>query len=77
MPHTPGSIFHGRYLHTWNSIGAEKVGVENLSRRAFRRRIVRYWHPLGCRAIELGKPLQGVLYTVEEELVWVVPRAKR
>ena len=21
--------------------------------------IVRYWHPLGCRAIDLGKPPQG------------------
>ena len=39
--------------------------VGNISRRAFRRRIVRYWHPLGCRAIELGKPPQGgVMHTV-------------
>ena len=32
------------------------VGGGNVSPRAFRRRIVRYrhWHPLGCRAIELG-----------------------
>ena len=27
--------------------------------RAFRRRIGRYWHSLGCREIELGNPPQG------------------
>ena len=45
-----------------NSVGAKKVGVRNISSRAFRRRIVRYWHywhSLGCRAIDLGKPPQG------------------
>ena len=41
------------------------VGVRNISSRAFRRHIVRYWHPLGCRAIGLAKPPQGgVMYTV-------------
>ena len=43
----------------------KKLGVENVSPRAFRRRIiVRDWHRLGCRAIELGKNrLRGVIYT--------------
>ena len=41
------------------------MGVGNVSPRAFRIRTVRYWHPLGCRAIEHGTPLQGgVMYTV-------------
>ena len=40
----------------------KKVYVGTISPRAFRRRIVRYWHwhPLGCRAIELSKTAQGV-----------------
>ena len=43
----------------------KKVGVGKISPSAFRRRIVREWHPLGCRAIELGKPPQeGVIYTM-------------
>ena len=70
-PHPPGSIFYGRYVHSswnswnsWNSVGASKVGVGNIPLRAFRSRIARYWHcwhPLGCRAIELGRPPQGCL----------------
>ena len=45
--------------------GDKKVGDGNISPTAFRRRIVRYWHPLGCRAIELEKPSYGgVMYTV-------------
>ena len=65
MSHPPGPIFHARYLHSCNSVGAEKVGVVNISWRAFRRRVVRYWHPLRCRAVELGKPPQEcVIYTV-------------
>ena len=49
---------------SWNSAGAKRVGVGNVSPRAFRRRFVRCWHPLGCRAIELGKPRKGgVVYT--------------
>ena len=37
----------------------------NISSRAFGRRIVRYWHPLACRGIELGKiaPVGGGIYT--------------
>ena len=56
-----GPISHARYLDSsWNSVGAEKVGVVNISSGAFRRRrVVRYWHPLGRRAIELRKPPQG------------------
>ena len=46
-------------LECWSSVGAKKVGVGNISPRNFREisegvRIVRYWHPRGCRAIELG-----------------------
>ena len=61
-----GPISLARYLHSWNGVGAEKVAVVNISSGAFRRRrVVRYWHPLGRRAIELGKPPQGgVMYTV-------------
>ena len=33
----PDIVFHGWYLRTWNSADAKKVGVENLSPRAFRR----------------------------------------
>ena len=65
MSHPPGPIFHARYLHSWNSACAEKAGVVNISSRAFVRRVVRYRHPLGCRAIELRKPPQGcVIYSV-------------
>ena len=31
-----------------DSVGAKKVGDVNFSPRAFRARIVRYWHSLGC-----------------------------
>ena len=54
-------------LHTWNRADAKKVCVANNLARAFRRHIVRYWHywhPLGCRAIDLGKPPEGgLIYT--------------
>ena len=71
LSHPPGPTFRGRCLHyssinswnSWNSVGAEKVGVGKISPRAFRRHIVRCWHPLGCRAIDLGKLPQGVRYT--------------
>ena len=61
LSHPSGPIFHPWYIHSWNNIGAENIGVENTSptRRAFRSRIVRCWHPLGRRAIELGKPPQA------------------
>ena len=67
-----GPIFHARYLHTWNhSVGANKVGVGKVSPRAFRRRIARYRHPLGCRAIELEKtPQGGMIFTVVFGTVW-------
>ena len=39
---------------------ANKAGVGKIYQGAFGRRIVRYWHPLGCRAIELGKAAPGV-----------------
>ena len=62
ISHPPGSIFHARYFHGGNCTGARKVGVRNISSSAFRRRIVRYWNPLGCRAIEPVKPPQwGVI----------------
>ena len=63
----PWADFHGRYLHSWNGVGAEKVCVGDISRRALRRRIFRCLHPLGCRAIELEKkntPQGGVIDTV-------------
>ena len=41
-------------------VSAQKtVGVGKLSARAFARRIVRCWHGLGYRAIDLGKTPQG------------------
>ena len=36
-----------------------KRSALDISRRAFRRRLVRYWHPLGSRSIRLGKLPQG------------------
>ena len=69
VPYTTASIYHtplGRFsmLDISTAVGIvsvpKEIGVGNISPRAFRRRIVRYWHPLGCRAIELGKPPQGV-----------------
>ena len=46
LSHPPGTIFHGRYPRSWNSVGAKKG---RRWKRAFRRRIVlyRHWHPLG------------------------------
>ena len=41
------------------AIAGSSVGVGSISPRAFRKRIVRYWHPLRCRANQLGKPPQG------------------
>ena len=50
--HTPLGLFSiFRYLHSQNVIGAKQVDVGKVSLRVFRRRIVRYWHILGCRAI--------------------------
>ena len=63
--HPSEPILPGRYIHSWNSGGAEELGVGTVSPRAFRRRIVRYWRPLDCRATELGKPPQVcVVHTV-------------
>ena len=50
--HAPlGRCFHGRYLHSWNSVGAKKVGVRKISARASEdiykyEYIVRDWRPL-------------------------------
>ena len=57
-------------INSINSVGAGKVGVENISLRAFRRRIVRYVTLLalppswlsGNRASK--SPPGGVVYTV-------------
>ena len=39
--------------------------LETSRRELSEDRIVRCWRPLGCRAVELGKPPQeGVIYTV-------------
>ena len=46
------------------SVDATKVGVGNISPRALRRRTGWYWHPLGCRAVELKNRTRGVIYTV-------------
>ena len=64
IAHTPGRFSMLGYLHGRNSAtGAKKkVGVGNTLSRAIRRRIVRYWHPLGCRAMEPGKPPQGCVW---------------
>ena len=48
----PGLVFHDRHLPSWNSVDAKNVGVANISLRALWKRIVRYWHRLGCRAID-------------------------
>ena len=63
--HPSGLMFHARCVHSWNSLGTKKVGFGTISPRASRTRIVRCWHPLGRRAIELGRPPQGgVVHTV-------------
>lgn len=74
----PGPIFHGWYIRSWTSVGAKQVGVGNISPGAFRGRIARWWRPLGCRAIDLGKktPQRGVVYTVVP-LSYTVPRVAR
>ena len=33
LSHSPGSISHGRYLYSWNSVGAEKGGCLETYRR--------------------------------------------
>ena len=60
--HTPHVVYHTplcRLSMVDTSSAAivsvpKKVGVGNMP-RYFRRRNARYWRPLGCRAIELGK----------------------
>ena len=52
-------ISHGRYHHTSTIAGIKQINIGKISPRAFRRRIVRCWHPLGCRANELGKNAPG------------------
>ena len=44
----------------------KKISVGNISSGAFQRGAVRvYWHPLGCRAIELENPPEGgAMFTV-------------
>ena len=76
ISHTPGPISHGRRLHSissWNSVRAKMVGVGNISSRAFRRRVVRYRHPLGFRAIDLrGCVIYSVVYSNKARLgSWV------
>ena len=46
ITHTPEAISHARYLHSRNIVGATKgsAALENVSPRAFRRRLVR--HPI-------------------------------
>ena len=58
---TPLRRFSMLDISTVGIVDAKQVGVATSRRELFRRRttIVRYWHPLGRRAIELGNPLQG------------------
>ena len=65
----------GRNLRSnWNSAGAEKVGVGNVSLRAFRRRIVRYWHLLSLLAPSIATIATiatiGTLYCTIGTLYW-------
>ena len=63
--HPPESIFPCLHVSTAGVVSVpEKVDVGSISPRAFRRRIVRYWRPLGYRAIQLGKSPQGCVYTL-------------
>ena len=66
ISHTPGPIFHARYLSRRNCACAKTVGVEDAGRaRAFRTPIVLCWYsPCGCRANELRQPRQGIVQGV-------------
>ena len=58
----------------------QRVGGGIISPSAFRRRIVRYWHwhPLGCRAIELGNTApEGVRYIHQPSYTVAVARNSR
>ena len=46
----------------------ERAALKNISPRVFRRRLVRYWHPLGCRANRPWKIVPGG--------VWCTPSYK-
>ena len=61
IPPPLGRFFRARYLHSWNGVGAKTGSALERSRRELSEdlSIVRYWHPLGCPAIELGKPRGG------------------
>ena len=69
LSHPPGPLYHDRYLHSsWNSVGATKVGVGNISPRAFRRRVCRSvmapsWL-LSNRAWKTAAGVCDILYTV-------------
>ena len=64
----PWPIFHARYLHSWNSVGAQEAGVGNVSpRREFRRRTYRsLLSPSWLSSNRAWKtvPGGGVIYTV-------------
>ena len=66
MSHSLWPIFHGRYVCGWNRGGRLRGRLcKHLAERYFRRRIVRYRHPLGSQAIGLGNPPPGgVIYAV-------------
>ena len=67
-----------RYLNSWNGVGAKKGGVGNITRRAFRRCIVRcwHWHPLGCQAIELGKPPEWCVCDIHRRIPYSINHMK-
>ena len=63
--HTPLGLFSTLDISTAGIVSVPKRSVVEISRRELPRRVVQYWHPLGCGAIELGKLLQGgVTYAV-------------
>ena len=72
--HVPLGRFSTVDISTVGIVSVPKnVGFGSISPKAFRRRMVRYWHPLGCRAIELEKPPKGgVIYAVRR--IWQLTR---
>ena len=80
-PLPPGPIFRGRHLHSRNNVGAKKELALERSRRELSEDVgcvVQFWHPLGYRAIELGKsaPKGCDVHTPSYTMVWPVPELR-
>ena len=61
---TVGILRTTEYIHSVMST-PKRSALESRRELSENARIVRYWYPLGCRALELGKQPQGnVIYTV-------------